>query len=442
MASQLTTTTGIEHKCGCGRCPIRHSTALTQCFVTGCDKMVHSSCFNFLCLTKNSLNHFSDKHPEAVVCGKRHYDAAVKMINQSSIPIQNQNIAWNRDGKKGPDDQRNSEYFIVMFMTDERMVQRCRNGEGGKNKEFWHLHLQNQMKQAGIIKLRSTKEIRNKIMSYEDKFKSTHDFANSETGAGILEKDGATSFNDLLNKKFKHYFDFIPTYGCRASAKPILTTDDVEEEEEEIGEKESDGADDVENDDSSKFSCSDFSFLSKDAKKKMNKDDDDLSVSNDSEDGVVIMENEVKDQNRKKSLTDGALESSKIELFTAPATPKKTPAPSPQSRKFAPSPSECKNGDIKRKTPSLTDNFTTPRKKGGRKGKDAEVESSFENSILEFQRNRLKFEERKFEHSSKRDDIDLKVKIMREVKQLQKENFTKEEILAMMPEAKPMFKDD
>ena len=116
--------------------------------------------------------------------------------------------------------------------------------------------------------------------------------------------------------------------------------------------------------------------------------------------------------------------------------------PSPQSRKHARSPSEHKNGDIKRKTPSLTDNFTAPRKNGGRKGKDADIENSFEKSILEVQRNRLKFEERKFEQSSKRDDVDLRIKIMREVKQLQKENFSKEEILSMMPEAKPMFKHD
>lgn len=122
MASQLTTASGKEHKCGYGRCPIRHKTALTQRFVTGCDKMVHTSCFNFLCLTKNSLNHFSDKHPEAVVCGKRHYDATVKMINQSSIPIQNQNIAWNKDGKNGPDDRDNSEHFIVSVMTHKTNV--------------------------------------------------------------------------------------------------------------------------------------------------------------------------------------------------------------------------------------------------------------------------------------------------------------------------------
>ena len=73
---------------------------------------------------------------------------------------------------------------------------------------------------------RSHKAVLAKIQAFEDAFRKAHDWAN-HTGQGVLEKDGKTTFEDCVRKKFIHYFLLEPVMGDRASARPAVTTDNL-----------------------------------------------------------------------------------------------------------------------------------------------------------------------------------------------------------------------
>ena len=93
----------------------------------------------------------------------------------------------------------------------------------------YDLKIQHQCKSSGIMKNRSTKEIRNKIFKHEDKFEEIYEFANGKTGTGIRERDYLESFNKLVTKRFKCHFDLEPYYDC--VTRPILTIDEVDDDE-------------------------------------------------------------------------------------------------------------------------------------------------------------------------------------------------------------------
>ena len=67
----------------------------------------------FFVLCKNGIDHFNPSNKDAVVYNKRHYDAYLKKITASTIPAENRNIPWDKDGAKGPDDPNNSEDFLL-----------------------------------------------------------------------------------------------------------------------------------------------------------------------------------------------------------------------------------------------------------------------------------------------------------------------------------------
>ena len=79
---------------------------------------------------------------------------------------------------------------------------------------------------AGIIKLRYTKGIRKKISDYEDKFKSTRAW-DTATRARVKECDGAETFNEVVTEK--NCLGLEEMYADRASIKPLLTTNEIED---------------------------------------------------------------------------------------------------------------------------------------------------------------------------------------------------------------------
>ena len=62
-------------------------------------------------------------------------------------------------------------------------------------------------------------------MHIEKQFRVAHDFANSQTGAGIEEGD-PHSFDEAIVKKCVHYFDLLEIMGFRSGAKPMATMDE------------------------------------------------------------------------------------------------------------------------------------------------------------------------------------------------------------------------
>ena len=94
------------------------------------------------------------------------------------------------------------------------------------------------MTRAGTITPRQTKDIRKKMSDYEDELKSTHAW-DTATGAGVREQDGDATFNDIVTKKIKHYLDLEPIHTDRTSIKPLLTSDEIDDEATEINENSS-----------------------------------------------------------------------------------------------------------------------------------------------------------------------------------------------------------
>ena len=60
---------------------------------------------------------------------------------------------------------------------------------------------------------------------------------NSETGTCIIERDAVESFNDISTKKIKHCFELEPHYGCTGVTRPTITTDEVDDEGNNVNEE-------------------------------------------------------------------------------------------------------------------------------------------------------------------------------------------------------------
>jgi len=77
----------------------------------------------------------------------------------------------------------------------------------------------------------------NKIKYLEDTFRKAHDFANTETGAGLMEKG---TFKEEVEKMCPFYYDLLDVMGDRSAARPKVTSDifddssDKDEEDEEL----------------------------------------------------------------------------------------------------------------------------------------------------------------------------------------------------------------
>ena len=72
---------------------------------------------------------------------------------------------------------------------------------------------------AGVLVKRDDKQVRNKIQHLERQFREAYDFANTETGAGLLREDQVV-FDDAVMQKCSNYYDLLDIFSDRASSKP------------------------------------------------------------------------------------------------------------------------------------------------------------------------------------------------------------------------------
>jgi hypothetical protein len=79
---------------------------------------------------------------------------------------------------------------------------------------------------ANTLKSRKPHSIQLKIQLLEQLFCVTHDWVNN-TGVGVLERDGQSSFEETGKKKFHYYYDLVDYMADRASSRPISSSDDV-----------------------------------------------------------------------------------------------------------------------------------------------------------------------------------------------------------------------
>ena len=356
-------------KCSVKGCPFKKESNQIQCSEEGCTNVVHPECYNFLVLAKNQIEHFSEdvERCHDVACSKRHCESIRKRLLLASKPANTRNIPWNKDGRNGPEDAINSESILLKWWASPGKYDDYRNGTGGKTKIQRCAMISDMIKDAGVVKECSAGDILNKIQSYERACKIAADFANN-TGEGIRETDGEASLNQLVLKRFKHYFFLEPIMRDRSNIKPAASSDD---------------------------------FLNKDLISEI--------------ESVGGIDDATQDANDFLSTIDYAI--------SAQAT-----------------------------APDLDDNFHTPKKiregidltsKAKKKRKNGNQDTgekiSFEDRFLALQERQLTMEENKCKMDMEKNSIENRVTIMREVRKLQLELFSDEEILGMIPEAAGML---
>jgi hypothetical protein len=86
-----------------------------------------------------------------------------------------------------------------------------------------------KIKDAGVRKSRTPKDVQNKIEYVEKCFRCAHDWSHTETGAGLRENDSGT-YEEALLRKCPWYFDIREIFEDRANARPFHTTDDMFQE--------------------------------------------------------------------------------------------------------------------------------------------------------------------------------------------------------------------
>ena len=93
MAS-ATSSTVKNHKCSVKGCPFKHESTLMQCSEEGRTNVIHPECYNFLVLTRNQIEHFSEdvERCHDVACGKRYWDSIKKRLLVASKPINSRNM--------------------------------------------------------------------------------------------------------------------------------------------------------------------------------------------------------------------------------------------------------------------------------------------------------------------------------------------------------------
>ena len=147
----------------------------------------------------------------------------------ASVP-DNSRIPWNRDGKNGPQDPNHSEAILIDWITTPGNYDRYRGtGNNGLKKIQFAAMIAAKIKDAGVRKSRTPKDVQNKIEYVEKCFRCAHDWSHTETGAGLRENDSGT-YEEALLRKCPWYFDIREIFEDRANARPFHTTDDMFQE--------------------------------------------------------------------------------------------------------------------------------------------------------------------------------------------------------------------
>ena len=102
-------------KCSIKGCPYKTVSPVVACSHEGCTSVCHGECYNFLVLRKNGLEPLGECRgfEDIIVCRKKHYNSVKKKIVTAFQDNSNVNVAWNKDGKNGPDDPNTSESIIL-----------------------------------------------------------------------------------------------------------------------------------------------------------------------------------------------------------------------------------------------------------------------------------------------------------------------------------------
>jgi hypothetical protein len=109
-------------------------------------------------------------------------------------------------------------------MTTEGNYKRFRGKDNNGVKKMQYANvLAEKMKAETNTESRNAKQVLDKIKRLEDSFREAHVFATSETGAGIQERDGKGTFEDIVRRKCAYYYQLVDIMGDRSGTEPVLT---------------------------------------------------------------------------------------------------------------------------------------------------------------------------------------------------------------------------
>jgi hypothetical protein len=138
---------------------------------------------------------------------------------------------WDCDGKEGSLEHTSVKILLDWWMAEGNYSKYCgKNNQGVKKVQFCNTLAEIMSKETSST--RTAKNVQNKIQHIEKTFKEAHNFANSETGAGLREQDEGT-FEEAVKRYCPYYYDLLPIMQDRASSKPKATSYDSSEESDE-----------------------------------------------------------------------------------------------------------------------------------------------------------------------------------------------------------------
>jgi hypothetical protein len=204
-------------KCDVRGCKVKGADKLT-CGGTKCDKKVHVMCYQGIVL--KAKNGSMEALPGGTVaCTKACYQAAVKALSGGD----SSRGKWNNDGQKGIDDSHTSMKILLDWMTTQGNYSKyCGKDNNGVRKQHFAAKLATKMSNETSSE-RNAKQVQEKIWQLEESFREAHTFATSETGAGIQSEQGNDTFQDIVKRKCPYYYELCDIMADRSSTEPKAT---------------------------------------------------------------------------------------------------------------------------------------------------------------------------------------------------------------------------
>lgn len=212
----------------CSRRGCASFTNIHKCAINNCGKFVCWSCVEVEVCQKNQLETLKDRSDQDVyVCTKKHYE---KMAKTLAVEGEQDGggggrLPWNNDGPLGGDGSINSELILINWLCTEGNYARYRgkDNNGTRKKDFCEI-IAKQMKEAGVRRERTAKQIQSKIEHIENSFRKAHDWTTTETGTGLQENDVGT-FRQSVERICPFYYTLVDVFAERASAQPRIRSD-------------------------------------------------------------------------------------------------------------------------------------------------------------------------------------------------------------------------
>jgi hypothetical protein len=218
-----------REKCCVRSCNIKGA-ELLLCHAPDCTKTVHLMCFQGLLLKKFKL----DPLPNGgVVCTKKCYLKAQKELAGGGEDQEGRRLGnWDADGLGGPTDSKTSMRILLdWWATEGNYSKFCGKYNNGIKKKEFCLSLAKKMSEETTSE-RDWKNVLNKIQHVERRWREAHNFATSETGAGIHDTDGVSSFEEIVTRKCPYYYDLLEVMADRASSAPKVTSYDDDDDDD------------------------------------------------------------------------------------------------------------------------------------------------------------------------------------------------------------------